>query len=186
MTLGETNREFLEAAWSAAVAGADTPIDLGSGDFLTLPELQAAASARSGVWWTFSGFDSGEADAAADLAGLASAPRSDVVRVPGSAVPSFQGNVDGATAHVAQLLAEGWRVVVAASGVGLVDRARDVLAERGIAARSVDELHDAPEPGVAVTVVGRWRAASSSPRRDSPCSPRRSSTAARSAPTAAS
>jgi transcription-repair coupling factor (superfamily II helicase) len=185
MTLGETNREFLEAAWSAAVA-ADTPIDLGSGDFLTLPELQAAASARSGVWWTFSGFDSGEADAAADLAGLASAPRSDVVRVPGSAVPSFQGNVDGATAHVAQLLAEGWRVVVAASGVGLVDRARDVLAERGIAARSVDELHDAPEPGVAVTVVGRWRAASSSPRRDSPCSPRRSSTAARSAPTAAS
>jgi transcription-repair coupling factor (superfamily II helicase) len=25
MTLGETNREFLEAAWSAATAGADTP-----------------------------------------------------------------------------------------------------------------------------------------------------------------
>ncbi|WP_231860874.1 transcription-repair coupling factor [Microbacterium laevaniformans] len=154
MTLGETNREFLEAAWSAAVAGADTPVDLGSGDFLTLPELQAATSARSGVWWTLSGFDSGEADAAADLAGLASALRSDVVRVPGSAVPSFQGNVDGATAHVAQLLAEGWRVVVAASGVGLVDRARDVLTERGIAARSVDGLHDAPEAGVAVTVVG--------------------------------
>ncbi len=147
MTLGETNREFLEAAWSAAVAGADTPIDLGSGDFLALPELRAATSARGGVWWTLSGFDSGDADAAADLAGIDGGHRADVVRVPASAVPSFQGNVDGATAHVGDLLADGWRVVIA-------DRARDVLAERGIAARTVDALAEAPEPGVAVAVLG--------------------------------
>jgi hypothetical protein len=37
---------------SAAVAGADTPVDLGAGDFLTLPELQAATAERGGVWWT--------------------------------------------------------------------------------------------------------------------------------------
>ena len=149
MTLGETNREFLEAAWSAATAGADSPIDLGAGDFLALPDLRAATAERGGVWWTFSGFDSGAADAEAE--GLVASDGS-VVRVPASAVPSFHGNVDGATAHVGALLADGWRVVVAASGAGLVDRARDVLAERGIAARTVDTLDDAPEPGVAIAV----------------------------------
>ncbi|MFE5407945.1 transcription-repair coupling factor [Microbacterium sp. NPDC056569] len=157
ITLGETNREFLDAAWSAATAGASTPIDLGAGDFLTLPELRDAARERSGVWWTLSAFDSGHADAAAeglidddiDVALEAAA----AIRVPGSAVPSFQGNVEGATDHVGALLADGWRVVVAASGAGLVERARDVLAERGIAARKVDEVVHAPEPGIAHVVV---------------------------------
>ncbi|KQZ83358.1 transcription-repair coupling factor [Microbacterium sp. Root166] len=157
ITLGDTNREFLEAAWSAATAGAQTPIDLGAGDFLTLPALREAAHARGDVWWTLSAFDSGEADAAAeglldadiDVALQAAA----VVRVAANPVPSFQGNVDGATAHVAQLLADGWSVVVAASGTGLVERARDVLAERDIAARRVDEVLTAPEPGVAHIVL---------------------------------
>ncbi|GAA3019071.1 transcription-repair coupling factor [Microbacterium dextranolyticum] len=148
MTLGDTNREFLEAAWSAAVAGADTPVDLASGDFLALPDLAAATRERGGVWWSFSGFDSGEADAADEGLG-----QSDVVRVPARAVPSFQGNVDGATAHVGELVADGWSVVVAASGAGLVDRARDVLAERGIAARTAESLDDAPQPGVVTTVL---------------------------------
>ncbi|MCO5951400.1 transcription-repair coupling factor [Microbacterium yannicii] len=157
ITLGDTNREFLEAAWSAATAGASTPVDLGAGDFLTLPALRAAARARGGVWWSLSAFDSGQADAAAeglidddiDVALEAAA----AIRVPGSAVPSFQGNVEGATAHVGDLLADGWRVVVAASGAGLVERARDVLAERGIAARRVDEVLQAPEPGVVHVVL---------------------------------
>jgi transcription-repair coupling factor (superfamily II helicase) len=157
ITLGDTNREFLDAAWSAATSGADTPIDLGAGDFLTIPRLREAASARGDVWWTLSGFDSGAADAAAeglidediDVALEASA----VIRVPGVGVPSFHGNVDGATEHVGQLLADGWRVVVAASGTGLVERARDVLGERGIAARKVDEVFQAPEPGVAHIVL---------------------------------
>lgn len=157
LTLGETNREFLEAAWSAATSGAAAPIDLGAGDFVSLPELRDAVHGRDGVWWTLSGFDSGEADAAAE--GLLSddidvALQSQLtVRVPGTSVPSFQGNVDGATAHVGELLAAGWRVIVAASGVGLVERARDVLGERGIAARKVDEILEAPEPGVAHIVV---------------------------------
>ncbi len=150
MTLGETNREFLEAAWSAATAGADAPVDLDSGDFLALPELHAATRERGGVWWTFSGFDSGETDAADE--GLGS---SDVVRVPARPVPSFQGNVDGATAHVGALVADGWSVVVTASGAGLVDRAGDVLADRGIAARTAEGLDDAPESGVVVAVLGQ-------------------------------
>jgi transcription-repair coupling factor (superfamily II helicase) len=155
ITLGETNREFLEAAWSAATAGAATPIDLGAGDFLTLPALREAARARGDVWWSFSSFDSGEADASAE--GLldidAALEAAAVVRVPAAGVPSFHGNVEGATEHVRSLLADGWSVVVAASGSGLVERARDVLAERGIAARKVDDVLVAPEPGVAHIVV---------------------------------
>ena len=154
ITLGDTNREFLEAAWSAATAGAQTPIDLGAGDFLTLPRLREAAHERGDVWWTLSSFDSGQADAAAE--GLmdieAMLESAAVVRVPGVPVPAFQGNVDGATTHVGQLLADGWRVVVAASGMGLVERACNVLAERGIAARKVDTVTTAPEPGVAHVV----------------------------------
>ncbi|WP_298741867.1 transcription-repair coupling factor [uncultured Microbacterium sp.] len=148
ITLGETNREFLEAAWSAATAGADMPVDLGAGDFLSLPELHAATSERGGRWWTLSTFDSGAADAAAE--GLID---SSVVRIAATSVPSFHGNVDGATAHVGELIAEGWRVIVTASGVGLVDRARDVLGEHGITARATDLLDTVPEPGVAVCVV---------------------------------
>ncbi|WP_431801473.1 transcription-repair coupling factor [Microbacterium sp. bgisy203] len=153
MTLGETNREFLEAAWNAATAGADTPVDLDSGDFLALPDLQAATHERGGVWWSFSGFDSGEADAAAE--GLIDAGTAgEVVRVAARSVPSFQGNVEGATAHVGDLVGEGWRVVVVASGAGLVDRTRDVLAERGIAARTAETLDEVPDAGVATAVVG--------------------------------
>lgn len=144
ITLGETNREFLEAAWSAATAGAASPVDLGAGDFVSLPELRQATTDRGGVWWSLSPFDSGAADAREEglLAGEL------MTRLPGEAVPSFQGNVEGATGHVADLIARGWRVVVTSSGLGLVDRARDVLAERGIAARVVDSLANAPEAGI--------------------------------------
>ncbi|WP_417563567.1 transcription-repair coupling factor [Microbacterium sp.] len=143
MTLSETNREFLDAAWSAATAGGEAPIDLGAGDFLALPELREAAHRRGGVWWALSVFDPGEADDA----------ETGTLRVQGTGVGSFQGSVDGATARIGELLADGMRVVVTASGPGLADRARDVLAERGIAARRVDEVRTVPEPGVAHVVV---------------------------------
>jgi transcription-repair coupling factor (superfamily II helicase) len=168
-TLAETNREFLDAAWSAAVAGAATPVDLGSGDFVSLPQLRESARERGGVWWTLSAWahapggsmqrvsdvSSGRGDdsGATDIADEFAEEPDDDYRIRATTVPSFQGNVDGATAHVGRLLAEGWSVVVAASGVGLADRARDVLAERGIAARRVDTVETPPEPGVAHVVV---------------------------------
>ncbi len=153
ISLAETNREFLDAAWSAATAGASAPIDLGAGDFVPLPALRAAAKARDGVWWTLSVFDSGAAEAAAEAAEAGFEVPDAPVRVAASVVPSFAGSVDGAAAHAGKLLAAGWAVVVTASGAGLADRAVDVLAERGIAARRVDDLPGVPEPGVAHVVV---------------------------------
>ncbi|MFT4305362.1 MAG: transcription-repair coupling factor [Microbacterium sp.] len=164
-TLADTNREFLEAAWSAAVAGADTPVDLGAGDFVTLDALRAAARGRGGAWWTLSSWGRASGGSAPDARAVRedggevadlSEPGlvdDDAVRVDAASVPSFAGNVDGATGLVAELLRDDWRVVVTATGAGLADRARDVLAERGVAARRVDEILAPPEPGTALIVA---------------------------------
>ena len=146
-SLAETNREFLDAAWSAATSGASAPIDastmlgasLGAGDFLTVAQLREIVRERSGVWWRLSPFSGDDEDAA---------------NIDASIIPSFHGNVDGAIAFVEAKVTDGWRVVVIAAGPGLVERARDVLSDRGIAARIAGTLDDAPEPGIATLVAG--------------------------------
>ncbi|OIU88838.1 transcription-repair coupling factor, partial [Microbacterium sp. AR7-10] len=111
----------------------------GAGDFLSLARMREIVHERDGVWWRVTPFAVDD-DAAENL--------------DASIIPSFHGNVDGAIAFVEARLAEGWRVVVIASGQGLVERARDVLSDRGLAARIVDRLVDEPEAGVATLVAG--------------------------------
>ncbi|TFC31648.1 transcription-repair coupling factor [Cryobacterium sp. TMT2-18-3] len=155
ISLAETNREFLGAAWSAATAGAEAPIDLESGDFLTLGRLREAvqfsapgAPASAHVWWTLSSFQAAPTDAPVlpehrEIDDLLT------VRVEGDAVPSFQGNVEGAVGHLAERLKAGWTVGIVAQGAGLVERAADVLAERELPARIVTEWPSRPEAGIA-------------------------------------
>ena len=139
ITLGETNREFLDAAWSAATSGASAPIDLGAGDFLTIARLREVVRDRGGGWWRLRPFAMGGEDAETSDAAV---------------IPSFHGNVDGAISFVEAKVSDGWRVVVIATGPGLVDRARDVLSDRGIAARVVEQLTGLPDTGVATLVTG--------------------------------
>src|SRR5690606_28362379 len=140
LSLAETNREFLEAAWNAATAGAAAPIDLqaslDTGDFLTVSALRAEARPRT--WWTVSPFDADDEE---------------VTRLDGRPIPSFAGSAEGAVGHVASLVKSDWSVAVAAAGAGLVDRAAQVLAEREVAARVVDAVPRDPEPGVAYLVT---------------------------------
>ncbi|TFD28315.1 transcription-repair coupling factor [Cryobacterium cryoconiti] len=155
ISLAETNREFLGAAWSAATAGAEAPIDLESGDFLTLGRLRDAvqfsapgAPSSAHVWWTLSSFQAAPTDAPVlpehrEIDDLLT------VRVEGDAVPSFQGSVEGAVGHLAERMKAGWTVGIVAQGAGLVERAADVLAERELPARIVTEWPSAPEPGIA-------------------------------------
>ncbi|GAA3928925.1 transcription-repair coupling factor [Microbacterium soli] len=145
--LVETNREFLDAAWSAATSGAEAPIDaasasgaaLSDGDFLSIARLREIVRERGGVWWRLSPFAADDDDAAA---------------LDSSVIPSFHGSVDGAVAFVEARLGEGWRVVVISSGQGLVERTRDVLSDRGMAARIVEHLAEAPDGGVATLAAG--------------------------------
>ncbi|MBH0110671.1 transcription-repair coupling factor [Salinibacterium sp. NG22] len=145
ISLAETNQEFLSAAWNAATAGAEAPIDLDAGDFVTLNALRASAGDRP--WWTLSTFDSGAADAVDLLDGAEEA--SEYVRIAATATPSFAGTLDGALDHVGHLLADGWTVAIVAEGAGLVERTAGLLAERELAGRAVEAFPAETEPGVA-------------------------------------
>ncbi|WP_226655525.1 transcription-repair coupling factor [Leifsonia sp. LS1] len=151
VSLAETNREFLSAAWSAATVGAAAPIDLAAGDFLTLQTLhdsvkfsRPGAPAPDHPWWTMSGFQTDDV-----LPEHRELEEHLQVRIAADAVPSFQGNVSGAVGHVAARLREGWRVAVVAEGNGLVERAAQVLGEAELPARPVDQFPVDAEPGVA-------------------------------------
>ncbi|GAB3580665.1 transcription-repair coupling factor [Leifsonia lichenia] len=156
VSLAETNREFLSAAWSAATVGAAAPIDLAAGDFLTLQKLRDSVTfskpgekAPNHPWWTMSGF---QADAGLDQLPLPEEREIEEylqLRIAAEAVPSFQGNVTGAIEHVASRLKDGWSVAIVAEGAGLVERAADVLSEAELPARLVDEYPADPEPGIA-------------------------------------
>jgi len=151
ISLAETNREFLAAAWTAATAGAEAPIDLAAGEFITLNELRAAAGPDR-PWWTLSNFQAGPGDVVNSIVVLPEHREIDellTVRIEADPVPSFQGNVDGAIEHVRTRLADGWTLAIVAEGAGLVERADNVLAENEIPARVVEEFPESPEPGVA-------------------------------------
>jgi transcription-repair coupling factor (superfamily II helicase) len=155
ISLAETNREFLSAAWNAATAGAEAPIDLESGDFLSLGRLRDSvkfsapgAAAVDHAWWTLSSFQAAPTD---DVVLPEHREIDDLltVRIEADAVPSFQGSVEGAVGHLATRLKAGWTVGIVAQGAGLVERAADVLAEFELPARIVTEFPLDPEPGIA-------------------------------------
>ncbi|GAA3739438.1 transcription-repair coupling factor [Leifsonia bigeumensis] len=178
VSLGETNREFLAAAWNAATAGAEAPIDLDAGDFLSMSELRERAGGCT--WWTLSSFDSGVSTGSTGEVMLGSTgdghtsqtepvetpdphtSRIEPVEIPepltvddhylrieAAPAPNFAGNPDGAIEHIATLLKDDWTVVITAQGAGLVERAASVLAEHNLAGRIVDAFPEDAEPGVA-------------------------------------
>ncbi|MDH2445440.1 transcription-repair coupling factor [Amnibacterium sp. CER49] len=155
VSLADTNREFLHAAWNAATAGAQAPIDLEAGDFLTVNALREQAGADH-TWWTLSSFEAQPDDPELDPAKAAAllADSAEYLRVAGAATPVVPGRPAELLDHVGSRLRHGWSVVVTAAGKGLVERAHDVLAERGLAARQVDALPDELEPGIAYVTLG--------------------------------
>ncbi len=146
VSLAETNREFLEAAWAAATAGADAPVPTDDHGMLTLVELREAAGSRP--WQTLTGFIAGAEDQFSP---------DDQIVVQGSALPRPTPGSDAGAATIEALearLQNDWNVVVTAQGVGLVERARDVLADAGFAARMVDLLPEQLETGVVYLTPG--------------------------------
>ncbi|MDR3359661.1 MAG: transcription-repair coupling factor, partial [Bifidobacteriaceae bacterium] len=88
-----TAEEFLEAAWEAAAVGADSPLDLSAGSFLTIDQLHEEAAAVGCGWWN------------AGLIGLPPAD-DDVPQFSGSGPAAARGAV-GAGASSGESLAGG-------------------------------------------------------------------------------
>ncbi len=175
VSLAETNREFLEAAWAAATAGADAPVPTDNHGMLTMVELREAAEARP--WQTLTGFvaDAGDEGVASEVSSLGSGedrlgqskvaldgpPEAGIVWgqvvVDGRPLPRPTPGADAGVATMESLrerLKLGWRIVVTAQGTGLVERARDVLAESDFAARMVESLPEQLEEGVIYLTPG--------------------------------
>ncbi|QIK62545.1 transcription-repair coupling factor [Leucobacter viscericola] len=153
VSLSETNREFLEAAWHAATAGADAPIPVDDSGMLSMSQLRKASKGRP--WWSVSSFvrdedDTEDADEHVHYADFVT------INVHGGPVlKSSSAEATGATINLlSERLAAGWHAIVTARGIGLVERARDVLSEAGAAARLVEELPEVLEDGVVYLVPG--------------------------------
>ncbi|MBO3096489.1 transcription-repair coupling factor [Cellulomonas dongxiuzhuiae] len=147
-----TTREFLEAAWTSAAAGAAVPLDLSAASFASFAEVRALAAVRSLGWWTLSGFTL-DADAVTGE-GPADGPSADVdVRtlvVGAREVERYRGEVARAVEDVRRLQHDGWRLVLATDGHGPAQRMVEQLKAADVPARLVATVPDEPEGGVVL------------------------------------
>jgi len=141
----KTGREFLEASWSVAAVGGDSPIDieqLGGSGFRGLDEVQAAARQSGHRWWTLSQLS----DESAIELDIRAAPSA---RNRQSAVASVEAIFAMLRAHVAT----GGAAAVVAPGTGTAHRVVEQLAESDTPATML-EPGAAPKPGVVGVLKG--------------------------------
>ncbi|PFG44200.1 transcription-repair coupling factor [Isoptericola jiangsuensis] len=153
-----TTEEFLAAAWTSAVAGADSPIDLSAASFATFSETRDVAARRGLGWWTLSAFSLDAAEAAATAAdGTAPEPVTTgadgtTITVAARDVESYRGDVARALDDVKGLQRAGWSLVLTTEGPGPARRMVEQLGAADTAARLSTDLTDAPEGGVVHVV----------------------------------
>ncbi len=142
-----TSQEFLEASWANAASGNVTPIDLesvlGTASYWQLADVREHARGRGIPWFTVGPFGGDD-----ELTDLLDADGATVLRWDAREVDAYRGDTDAAVADMGGWIADGWRVVVLTEGHGLAKRVVEVLGERDIAARLVEDLSTAPRPGV--------------------------------------
>ncbi|MGE3257208.1 MAG: transcription-repair coupling factor [Pseudonocardia sp.] len=138
--LVRTGREFLEASWLAAASGGAAPIDVGASAYRDLPEVLEHATATGRPVVTLSPLLSGNPDAVApDL----------------REVESYRGDTDRAIADLRAHAATGGSAVLVLAGHGTAERSLEQLREADVAAKLVDPLTTAPEPGIVTVTCGR-------------------------------
>lgn len=131
-----TTEEFLSAAWSAAAAGGNVPINVDAASFATLDDTRDQALERGHEWLTVGGF------AAATTSAVSSANVS--AREP----QRFLGKVDEAIKAIGGFSRESWRMVLAVEGAGLGRRLRDQLEEAGVPSLYVQDLPAELQPSI--------------------------------------
>ena len=145
VSLSETNREFLEAAWSVGAAGGAAPIHLDDSGLTTLGAVRAASEGRP--WWTFSSFTSetDEDEMTDDVV-----VNAQVLPDPGPGTLA----TEFFAAHLAKRLAEGWRAIVTVQGAGLQLRAAEALLEHGLPVAREETLEQVTDAPVVTVVTG--------------------------------
>ena len=139
--LVSTSEEFLQASWANAAAGNSVPIDLegvlGTASHWTLAQAREHALDLGLPWWSITPF-AVDTELEAIAAEMDDRVDHDHVglRVPAEEPPQFRGNTEAAVAQLSEWTREGWRVVVATDGAGLVTRVAEVLGEAGVATRT--------------------------------------------------
>ncbi len=141
----KTGREFLDASWSVAAVGGDSPIDveqLGGSGFRGLNEVREAARQSGHPWWTLSQLS----DESAIELDIRAAPS---VRDRQSAVAGVEAIFAMLRAHVAT----GGTAAVVAPGAGTAHRVVEQLAESETPATMLEPGAE-PRPGVVGVLKG--------------------------------
>ena len=138
----KTGREFLDASWSVAAVGGDSPIDveqLGGSGFRELDEVQDAARQSGHPWWTLSQLSDESA-----------------IELDIRAAPSARGHqrdIDEIFAMLRAHVATGGAAAVVAPGTGTAHRVVEQLAESETPATMLESGAE-PKPGVVGVLKG--------------------------------
>ncbi|MDT5277839.1 MAG: hypothetical protein QOG95_4771 [Mycobacterium sp.] len=138
----KTGREFLEASWSVAAVGGDSPIDveqLGGSGFRELSEVQLAARQSGHPWWTLSQLSD---ESAIEL---------DIRTAPSAR--GHQRDIDEIFAMLRAHVATGGAAAVVAPGTGTAHRVVEQLAESDTPATMLEPGSE-PKPGVVGVLKG--------------------------------
>jgi len=138
----KTGREFLDASWSVAAVGGDSPIDveqLGGSGFRELDEARDAARQSGHPWWTLSQLSDESA-----------------IELDIRAAPSARGHqrdIDEIFAMLRAHVATGGAAAVVAPGTGTAHRVVEQLAESETPAAMLESGAE-PKPGVVGVLKG--------------------------------
>ena len=138
----KTGREFLEASWSVAAVGGDSPIDveqLGGSGFRELDEVRETARRSGHPWWTLSQLSD---ESAIEL---------DIRATPSAR--GRQGDIDEIFAMLRAHVATGGSAAVVAPGTGTAHRVVEQLAESDTPAMMLEPGAE-PKPGVVGVLKG--------------------------------
>jgi len=142
LDLIKTGREFLDASWSVAAVGGDSPIDieqLGGSGFRELEEVQDAARQSGHPWWTLSQLSDESA-----------------IELDIRAAPSARGHqrdIEEIFAMLRAHVATGGAAAVVAPGTGTAHRVVEQLAESETPATMLESGAE-PKPGVVGVLKG--------------------------------
>jgi transcription-repair coupling factor (superfamily II helicase) len=138
----KTGREFLDASWSVAAVGGDSPIDveqLGGSGFRELDEVRDVARQSGHPWWTLSQLS----DESAIELDIRSAP----------SARGHQRDIDEIFAMLRAHVATGGAAAVVAPGTGTAHRVVEQLAESETPATMLESGAE-PKPGVVGVLKG--------------------------------